>query len=118
MLPDGDDDMVAAASGIAGVAGWHAVQTGELQRSERVLVLGASGTVGWWRCRRRGCWARAGSWQPAATAGGWRARELGADAVVELGERDDLEETFRGAFPDGGPEVVIDPLWGSPAWPR
>ena len=70
---------------------------------------------GWWPCRRRGCWARAASWPPAATAARLaRAGELGADAVVELGDGD-LEETFRGAFPDGGPELVIDPLWGAPA---
>jgi len=43
-----------------------------------------------------------------------RAEALGADALVEL-EDGNLEEAFRGAFPDGGPDLVIDPLWGPPA---
>ena len=115
VLPDGDDDIAAAASGIAGVAGWYAVQTGELQRTDRVLVLGASGTVGLVAVQA----ARLLGASRIVAAGRDRSRlaragELGADAVVELGDGD-LEETFRGAFPDGGPELVIDPLWGSPA---
>ena len=28
---------------------------------------------------------------------------------------DALEQRFRDAFPDGGPDLVIDPLWGPPA---
>jgi NADPH:quinone reductase len=42
-----------------------------------------------------------------------RARELGADAVVELGS-EDLRERFAGAA-DGRLDVVLDPLWGEPA---
>ena len=115
VLPDGDDDVAAAASGIAGVAGWYAVQIGGLQRTDRVLVLGASGTVGLVAVQA----ARLLGASRIVAAGRDRARlaragELGADAVVELGDGD-LEETFRGAFPDGGPELVIDPLWGAPA---
>ena len=26
-----------------------------------------------------------------------------------------MEQAFRKAFPDGGPDVIIDPLWGAPA---
>lgn len=44
-----------------------------------------------------------------------RAHRLGADAVVHIGDDTDLEAAFREAFPEGGPDVVIDPLWGAPA---
>jgi NADPH2:quinone reductase len=43
-----------------------------------------------------------------------RVRALGADDVVVLGE-EDPGEALAAAFPDGGPELVIDPLWGQPA---
>jgi NADPH2:quinone reductase len=42
-----------------------------------------------------------------------RARELGADEVVELGSGD-LADKLAAAFGDEGPTVVIDPLWGEP----
>jgi NADPH2:quinone reductase len=115
VLPDGDDDVAAAASGIAGVAGWYAVKMGELQRGDRVLVLGASGTVGLVAVQA----ARLLGASRVVAAGRDRSRleraeALGAEAVVEL-EDGNLEEAYRGAFPDGGPDLVIDPLWGPPA---
>jgi NADPH2:quinone reductase len=115
VLPDGDDDVAAAASGIAGVAGWYAIKMGELQRGDRVLVLGASGTVGLVAVQA----ARLLGASRVVAAGRdhtrlERAEALGADALVEL-EDGNLEEAFRGAFPDGGPDLVIDPLWGPPA---
>jgi NADPH:quinone reductase-like Zn-dependent oxidoreductase len=43
-----------------------------------------------------------------------RVRELGADAVVQLGSHDDLPAAFREAA--GGPiDVAVDPVWGEPA---
>jgi NADPH2:quinone reductase len=115
VLPDGDDDVAAAASGIAGVAGWYAVKMGELQRGDRVLVLGASGTVGLvavQAARLLGASRVVAAGRDRSRLG--RAEALGADALVEL-EDGGLEEAFRGAFPDGGPDLVIDPLWGPPA---
>ena len=116
-LPPGDDDAMAAALGIAGLAGWLAVEErAHLQAGERVLVLGATGTVG------------SVAVQAAKLLGASRivavgrdserlarSRELGADETVDLGEVADMEQAFRAAFPDGGPEVIIDPLWGPPA---
>ena len=116
-LPDGDDDVVAASLGIAGLAGWVAVEErARLQAGERVLVLGATGTVGLVavqaaRLLGAGRIVAAGRDHDRLE----RAREFGADRLVRLGEADDLEAAFREAFPDGGPEVVIDPLWGEPA---
>jgi NADPH:quinone reductase len=116
VLPDGDDDVAAAALGIAGLAGWVAVQErGELQAGESVLVLGASGAVGLVAIQA----AKLLGASRVVAAGRDRSRleraqQLGADAVVEL-EDGKLEDAFRGAFPDGGPDLVIDPLWGPPA---
>jgi NADPH2:quinone reductase len=43
-----------------------------------------------------------------------RVRQRGADAVVALGEADDLAQVFEDAA--GGPlDVTIDTLWGDPA---
>jgi NADPH2:quinone reductase len=115
-LPELGDDAVAVALGIAGMAGWVAVQErGRLQPGERVLVLGATGTVGNVAVQA----ARLLGAARIVAAGRDRerlehCRELGADDVVALGD-DDLQEAFRAAFPDGGPELVIDPLWGAPA---
>jgi NADPH2:quinone reductase len=116
VVPDGDDDVDAAALGIAGLAGWVAVQErGRLEPGERVLVLGGTGAVGLVAVQA----AKLLGASRVVAAGRDRSRltraeELGADAVVEM-EDADLEEAFRGAFPDGGPDLVIDPLWGPPA---
>jgi NADPH2:quinone reductase len=46
-LPDGVDPALAAAAGIAGVAGWVSVAwKAKVGPGDRVLVLGASGAVG------------------------------------------------------------------------
>ena len=46
-VPEGVDDGVAVALGIAGLAGWLALTwSAELRSGESVLVLGATGTVG------------------------------------------------------------------------
>ena len=46
-VPEGVDDGVAVALGIAGLAGWLALEwSAKLREGETVLVLGATGTVG------------------------------------------------------------------------
>ena len=115
-LPQDGDDAIAAALGIAGLAGWVAVQErGRLAPGERVLVLGATGTVG--NVAVQAARLLGASRIVAAGRDHERlehTRELGADDVVAL-DADDLPAAFRAAFPDGGPELVIDPLWGAPA---
>jgi NADPH2:quinone reductase len=116
-LPDGEDDAMAAALGIAGLAGWVAVEErGRLEQGERVLVLGATGVVGQVavqaaRLLGAGRVVAAGR-DPKRLE---RCRELGADATVALGDPDGMADALRAAFPDGGPELVVDPLWGPPA---
>ena len=117
-VPDGVDDGVAVALGIAGLAGWLALTwSAKLHAGESVLVLGATGTVG--QVAVQGAKLLGASRVVAAGRnpdGLARAAELGADATVSLaGAGDDLADAFREAAGDaGGFDVVVDPLWGEP----
>jgi NADPH2:quinone reductase len=114
-VPDDLDDPAAAACGIAGVAGWMPVaRRAPVRPGDRVLVLGATGTVGSVAVQA----ARALGAERIVAAGRnsdklERLRELGADEVVLL-EGDDLVERFREACGGDGPTLVVDPLWGEP----
>jgi NADPH:quinone reductase len=92
-VPEGIDPAVAAAAGIAGVAGWVPVAwKANITPEDRVLVLGGTGAVG----------------QIAVQA----ARLLGAAKVVGVGRKD--VDTIPEAFGDEGFTVCIDPVWGEP----
>lgn len=116
-LPEGLDAAHAVAFGIAGLAAWLALEwRAELQQGETVLVLGATGPVGQIAVQA----ARLlGAGRVVAAGrnpeGLERARELGSDATVRLGEQDDLARAFRDAAGGEGVDVIIDPLWGEPA---
>ena len=115
-VPEGVEDGVAVALGIAGLAGWLALTwSAKLREGESVLVLGATGTVG--QVAVQGAKLLGASRVVAAgrnESGLARAAELGADATVQLGG-DDLAERFRAAAGDaGGFDVIVDPLWGEP----
>ena len=103
-LPAGADPAMAAALGIAGLAGWMSLAWRvPLREGERVLVLGATGTVGQVavqaaRLLGAGHIVAAGR-DPAGLE---RALELGADEAVGL----------DGDF--GEPTYVFDPLCGEP----
>jgi NADPH:quinone reductase len=102
-VPDGVDDSLALACGIAGVTGWLAVSwRAKVTAEDTVLVLGASGSVG-----------------AAAVQG---AKVLGAQRVVGAARKTDqvpdaadevidLERSYE--LPEA--TVVIDALWGAPA---
>jgi NADPH2:quinone reductase len=119
VLPDGTDHSLAAALGIAGLTGWLAVEwRAHLHGGETVLVLGASGAVG--RVAVQAARILGASRIVAAARDAdalEQARELGAHALVPLLEGSDpsqLGDAFTEAA--GRPlDVVIDPLWGSPA---
>lgn len=103
-LPDGADVAVAAALGIAGLAGWLPLAwQAPLREGDSVLVLGATGTVGEVAVQA----ARLLGAAHIVAAGRdqkrlRRALELGADEAVPL----------DGEF--GEPTYVFDPLCGEP----
>lgn len=116
-LPDGLDEGVAVALGVAGLAAWLALAwRAELRPGETVLVLGATGTVGQIAVQGAkllgaGRVVAAGRDEQALR----RATELGADATVPLrASGEDLTAAFREAA-GRDVDVVIDPLWGEPA---
>lgn len=114
-VPEGIDDAVAAACGIAGIAGWLPVaRRAPVEPGDRVLVLGATGTLGSVALQA----ARLLGAERVVAAGRDSARlrralELGADATVSL-DGDDLPARLREACGGEGPTLVVDPLWGGP----
>jgi NADPH2:quinone reductase len=114
-LPDSVPDGVAAALGTPGIAAYLALtRRAQLTAGETVLVLGASGVLGAIAVQV----ARLlGAGRIIAGArdehGLARARELGADATVDLKQTDGLTERIREAS-GGQLQVVIDPIWGVP----
>jgi NADPH:quinone reductase len=118
VLPDGAEPGLAAALGIAGLAGWLPLRwRAPVRPDDRVLVLGATGTAGLVAVQAaRLLGARrvvAAGRRPDALE---RAREAGADATVELtGTVEELAERFAEAAGGDGPTLIYDPLWGEPA---
>jgi NADPH:quinone reductase len=103
-VPEGADPALAAALGIAGLAGFMpVVWRAPVREGDRVLVLGATGVVGQVALQTAKLLGAA-----HVTAAGrdeerlQRALELGADEIVPLDG--DL----------GEPTYVVDPLWGEP----
>lgn len=92
-LPDSVDPALAAAAGIAGIAGWVPVAwKAKVGEGDRVLVLGGTGAVG----------------RIAAQA----ARLLGAAHVVAVGSKE--LDRIADEFGADGFTVCIDPVWGEP----
>jgi NADPH:quinone reductase len=112
-VPEGVDDGVAAAAGVAGIAGWLPLaKVAPVRPDDSVLILGATGTVGSIAVQV----ARVLGAERIVAAGRdrkrlERARGLGADETVAL-DGDDLAEKLREAFGGDGPTLVVDMLWG------
>ena len=115
-VPEALGDVEAVVCGVAGLAGWVPVATkASVGPGDRVLVLGATGTVGSFAVqasRLLGAERVVGAGRDAPALE--HVRELGADETVVL-EGDDLATRLRDACGGDGPTVVIDPLWGEPA---
>jgi NADPH:quinone reductase len=116
-VPDRADPALAAALGIAGLAGWLPFAwRAPLQGGENVLVLGATGSVGIVAVQTAKLLGAARVVAAGRRAEGLdRAMSLGADAAIRLDETDDLVAAFKDAFGGDGPSYVFDPLWGAPA---
>ena len=121
LVPISEDvpDAVVAAIGTSGIAAWMALTwRAGLASGERVVVLGANGTVGQVAlavARERGAGRVVAVCRSDSAAG--RAQECGAHDVVVL---DPAEEraglTGRLVEAAGGSvDVVIDPVFGEPA---
>jgi NADPH2:quinone reductase len=115
-LPKAVSDEIAASCGIAGMAGWMPVAwRAPVRKDDRVLVLGATGTVGLVAVQAAKLLGAA-----HVVAAGRnpdrleRAAQLGADATVSLDE-DDLVTAFKETAGGDGPTYVVDTLWGPPA---
>lgn len=110
-VPAGVDSAVAAAAGIAGTAAWvSAAWKAKIGPADRVLVLGASGTVGLLAVQA----ARVLGARRIVACGRdvqrlERARELGAHELVVRSDN-----TLDDAFGGEGFTVCIDPVWGLP----
>jgi NADPH:quinone reductase-like Zn-dependent oxidoreductase len=117
-LPAEADLFLVAALGLSAVAARVAVTgRGAVQPGETVIVLGAGGVVGQVavqvaRMSHAGRVVAACRFPTSAA----RARELGADDVVLL-DTDDAEKLTERLIQatGGGADLVIDPLFGTPA---
>jgi NADPH:quinone reductase len=114
-VPEELDDGIAAACGIAGIAGWLPLaERAPVRPDDRVVVMGATGTAGAVAVQA----ARLLGAERIVAAGRdpqrlERARELGADVTVSLAETD-LVDLLREAAGGEGPTLVVDLLWGEP----
>jgi NADPH2:quinone reductase len=114
-IPDGVPDGLAAALGTPGFAAYLGLtKRAQLKKGEAVLILGASGVLGTIAVQL----ARLlGAGRVIAGArderGLARAKELGADATVDLNQTDGLTERIREAS-GSQLQVVLDPVWGLP----
>ncbi len=116
-VPDGADPALAAGLGIAGMAGWLPLAwRAPLRGGENVLVLGATGSVGFVAMQTAKLLGAARVVAAGRSAAGLeRATQHGADATLRLDDVDDLVAAFKDAFGGEGPSYVFDPLWGEPA---
>src|SRR6201986_2313221 len=110
-VPAGLDPGLAAALGVAGLAGWGALDyRGRLQAGETVLVLGAGGSAGQLAVQS------ARILGAGRVVGAARGQELeqsadrGADAVVDLADDETIDAGLAAAAP-GGYDVIVDFLW-------
>ena len=114
-LPDGLATGLAVALGISGLAAWLALSwRAELKQGEHVLVLGASGVVGQIAVQAARLLGAARVVAAARSAEALdRARAQGADALVPIGNGEELSRALSEAG-EGRIYVVVDPLFGPP----
>lgn len=117
-VPDGIDDITAAAIANPGMSSWAALQErARFQPGERVLINGAAGTSGRLAIQVA---KYLGASRVVATARNPEVeaelRELGADDFIRLDQpAEQLTAALREEIQGRGIEVVLDYLWGPPA---
>lgn len=116
-LPDGLDDVTAAALGNPGMSAWAALkERAKLTAGETVLVNGATGTAGRLAVQIA---KYMGAKKVIATGRNIEVLKslasLGADVTIPLVEDGDaLEQAFQSQFANGV-DVIVDYLWGPSA---
>jgi NADPH2:quinone reductase len=116
-IPDGLDEVLAAAVQNPGVSTWAALEwRAQLRPGERVLILGATGVAGQVAVQLA---RRLGAGRVVAAGRNPRVLAtlpgLGADATIQLDQPDQaLRDAFRAEGGAGGFDVVLDYLWGRP----
>jgi NADPH2:quinone reductase len=113
-VPDGVDDKTAITMGIAATGALVPLEQANIKPGERVLILGATGTLGQ-VALQLARYLGAGKVVAAARSvtALQRLKERGiADAVVVLGGEDDVAALRLSA--DGGFDVVLDLVCGQP----
>lgn len=116
-LPDGLDDVTAAAIANPGMSAWAAFrERAKLAAGEIVLVNGATGTAGRLAVQIA---KHMGAKKVIATGRNSEALEaltaIGADVTIPLGSTgDEFEDALQKQF-QGGIDVVLDYLWGESA---
>jgi NADPH:quinone reductase-like Zn-dependent oxidoreductase len=117
ILPDGLDDVTAAAIAIPGMSSWVALkERANFRTGETVLVNGANGTSGRLAvqvAKYLGAKKVIATGRQAGTL--QLIKALGADETILLNEnKDAMENAFKEQFA-GGVDVVLDYLWGQSA---
>ena len=116
-LPEGVDDVVAAATSNPGMSSWVALASrARFVSGESVLILGATGSAGKLAIQIA---KRLGARYVVAV--GRRVdvialKSLGADSVISLDQKHDaLVAALRREMTEPGVDIVLDYLWGQPA---
>ena len=116
-VPDGVDDVTAAAIAIPGMSSWAALkERARLLAGETVLINGATGIAGRLAVQIA---KYMGAKKVVATGRNLEALDhvtsLGADDVIPLSQsKNQMEEVFK-AHLGGGVDIVLDYLWGPSA---
>ncbi len=117
LLPDGLDDVTAAAIANPGMSAWAALRhRAKFLAGETVLVNGATGSAGRLAVQIA---KYMGAKKVIATGRNTEAlnalKSLGADVTIPLGSVDEeFEDALQQEF-QGGIDVVLDYLWGASA---
>jgi NADPH:quinone reductase-like Zn-dependent oxidoreductase len=113
-VPEGADDVIAAALGQVGLAAWIPLTwLAPVRSGEVVLVLGATGSVGHVAvqvAKLRGARRVVAVGRDEARLE--IARQAGADVAVGL-EGEDFKGRLAAAVEDAAPTLVLDLLWGT-----
>jgi NADPH2:quinone reductase len=116
VIPDGVDDVHAAAFGVAHRTAYHALRTvAHLQPGEEVVVLGAGGGVGLAAVQLGVVLGASVTAVASSEEKLQAAASHGARALIDR-RAGDLRQALREALPEGA-DVVVDPVGGDSSEP-